>query len=367
MSLSDSHNGPQSATTTTTATNSKEMTVTYQTILITGGGGWLGGLLPATFVHREPDKYFSFILADIVEPKVPKGVAAKFVTRKADLSKQEEIDALFSTELGTPDVILSMHGIMSLGSEENFDLGMRINFDSTRALLDKARHSKDKNGNPITFVFTSSVATYGGDLPDVVLPSTACTPEGSYGMAKLMGEMLVTEYTRRGYINGISVKLPTVVPRPGVPSRATSAFVSGIVREPLAGVEAICPIGTSLSDPILNETGVWVAKPSTTLHNIAQAKNVIINAASRDKMTPWSRSVQLPGFTVTVAQIIEALHKVRGQKAVDLIKFEHDETCRRIVSSWPREFDNTYALSLGFVVDTDGYEGAIHEYIKTNM
>ena len=230
-----------------------------------------------------------------------------------------------------------------------------------------ARHTKTKQGEPVTFVFTSSVATYGGHLPDVVLPSTACTPEGAYGMAKLMGEMLVTEYTRRGYINGISVKLPTVVPRPGVPSRATSAFVSGIVREPLRGVEAICPIGNSISDPVLSELAVWVAKPSTTLANIAQAKNVVLRSETREMMTGWSRSVQLPGFTVTVGEIIEALRKVRGQQAVDLIKFEHDETCRRIVSSWPRGFDNSYAQSLGFVVDKDGYEGAIQEYIKTNM
>lgn len=251
--------------------------------------------------------------------------------------------------------------------EENFDLGMKINFDSTRALLEKARHSKTEAGKLITFVFTSSVATYGGDLPDLVLPSTACTPEGSYGIAKYMGEVLVTEYTRRGFINGISVKLPTVVPRPGVPSRATSAFVSGIVREPLAGQEAICPIGTSISDPILAQVGVWVAKPSTTLTNIAQAKNVVMNVSSREKMMPWSRSVQLPGFTASVADIIEALRKVRGQEAVDLIKFEQDEICQRIVSSWPQAFDNSYALSLGFVVDKDGYEGAIQEYIKTNM
>lgn len=250
---------------------------------------------------------------------------------------------------------------------ENFDLGMRVNFDSTRALLEKARHSRREDGSPITFVFTSSVATYGGDLPDLVLPSTACTPEGAYGMAKLMGEYFVTEYTRRGYVNGISVKLPTVVPRPGVPSRATSAFVSGIVREPLNGVEAICPIGNSIDDKVLQQLGVWVAKPSTTLINIAQAKNVVTLKDSRDKLRKSSRSVQLPGFTATVADIINALRNVRGQEAVDLIKFEHDETCARIVSSWPQAFDNSYALSLGFVVDQDGYEGAIQEYIKTNM
>lgn len=242
---------------------------------------------------------------------------------------------------------------------------MRINFDSIRSLLEKARKSRtDESAPPTRFVFTSSVATYGGALPDVVLPSTACTPEGAYGTAKLMAEYLVTEYTRRGFVNGISVKLPTIVPRPGAPSRATSAFVSGIVREPLARKEAICPVGSSLQDPLLEQLGVWVAKPSTTLANLARAKNILASKDASEKMTRWSRSVQLPGFTVTIREIIESLRNLRGDDAVNLIQFEHDETCKRIVSSWPREFDNSYALSLGFNVDKDGFEGAIKEYVK---
>lgn len=340
------------------------MTVQEQTILITGAGGWLGGLLPARIVQREPQTSFNFILADIVEPKPTKGLAAKVICKKADLSEPASLDALFETEFGKPDVIYSMHGIMSLGSEENWDLGMKVNIDSTRALLEKARHSRNAQGQPIKFVFTSSVATYGGPLPHVVLPSTAHQPEGAYGMAKLMGEYFVTEYTRKGFVNGLSVKLPTIVPRPGVPSRATSAFVSGIVREPLNGVEAICPVGSSLEDPVLKSLEVWVAKPSTTLENLARAKNII--DASADKITRWSRSVQLPGFTVSIREIIEALRTVRGDEAVNLIKFEHDDTCQRIVSSWPREFDNSYALSLGFTVDQDGFEGAIKEYMDNH-
>ena len=253
---------------------------------------------------------------------------------------------------------------MILHFAENWDLGMKINVDSTRALLEKARHSQTSSGKPIKFIFTSSVATYGGDLPDVVLPSTACTPEGAYGTEKLIGEYLVTEYSRRGFVNGISVKLPTIVPRPGAPSRATSAFVSGIVREPLAGQEAICPVGSSLDDPVLAALGVWVAKPSTTLENLARAKDVLAAEEQSPKMLRWSRSVQLPGFTTTILEIIEALRSIRGDEAVGLIKFDHDETCRRIVSSWPRAFDNTYALSLGFTVDKDGFEGAIKEYMQ---
>lgn len=243
---------------------------------------------------------------------------------------------------------------------------MKVNLDSTRALLEKARHSRTSKGDPVRFVFTSSVATYGGDFPDPVLPSTACTPEGAYGTAKLIGEYLVTEYTRRGFVKGISVKLPTIVPRPGPPSRATSAFVSGIVREPLAGQQAICPVGSHIDDPVLQQLGVWVAKPSTTLSNLAAAKVILHDANSSSKILGWSRSVQLPGFTVTVREIIESLREVRGDEAVKLIHFEHDETCKRIVSSWPRSFDNSYALSLGFTVDKDGFEGAIKEYIASS-
>ncbi|CAO1628595.1 unnamed protein product [Sympodiomycopsis kandeliae] len=334
-----------------------------ETILITGAGGWLGSMLAQKIAEREPDVQHQFILVDIVEPKPPKGLKDAFLTLKADLSDDASLTQLFNTEFGKPDVIYSMHGIMSLGSEENWDLGIKVNFDSTRYLLEKARHSRDSKGGPVRFVFTSSVATYGGELPDNVLPSTGCTPEGAYGTAKLMGEYLVTEYSRRGFVNGISVKLPTIVPRPGPPSRATSAFVSGIVREPLAGIEAICPVGSSIDDPVLKELGVWVAKPSTTLTNIGSAKSILANAESASKIHRWSRSVQLPGFTVNVRDILESLRKVRGDQAVNLVKFEHDETCKRIVSSWPRSFDNSYALSLGFVVDQDGFDGALKEYI----
>jgi nucleoside-diphosphate-sugar epimerase len=346
------------------------MAIDSQTILITGAGGWLGSLLPAMLVELQSSTTaFKFILADIVEPKAPTDLkpAADFVTIKADLSNEQSLDALFNTRFGKPDVIYSMHGIMSLGSEENWDLGMRVNVDSTRALLEKARHSKNSRGEPIGFVFTSSVATYGGDLPEEVLPSTSCTPEGAYGTAKLISEYYVSEYTRKGFVRGISIKLPTIVPRPGAPSRATSAFVSGIVREPLAGQQAICPVGSSLQDPVLKQLGVWVAKPTTTLRNFVQAKNIVLDAQLSDKMLRWSRSVQLPGFTVTIHEIIESLRAIKGDQAVDLIKFEHDETCKRIVSSWPRAFDNTYALSLGFTVDKDGFQGAIHEYIRMNM
>jgi nucleoside-diphosphate-sugar epimerase len=191
-----------------------------ETVLITGAGGFLGSLLPAALVQHEPRTRFNFILTDTFEPKTPSFPSSssadpEVYTLSSDLTEPKQVQGLFETPLGKPDTIYSLHGIMSLGSEKDFDLGLRVNFDSTRELLNCARRIKEDGGEPVKFVFTSSVATYGGALPDVILPTTACTPEGAYGMAKLMCEYMVTEYSRRGFIDGRSIKLPTIVVRPG--------------------------------------------------------------------------------------------------------------------------------------------------------
>lgn len=168
--------------------------------------------------------------------------------------------------------------------------------------------------------------------------------------------------------DGRSIKLPTVVIRPGPPSVATSAFVSGIVREPLAGQGSTCPIGSSADDPLLSKTGVWVASPRVTLRNFARARLI-----PAEKFPTHSRSVQLPGFTTTVREILDALVKVttedegeeKAKERLGLVRFEHDETCRRIVSSWPREFDVKWAVEhLGFEPDASGIEGAVREFKK---
>ncbi len=199
---------------------------------------------------------------------------------------------------------------------ENWDLGFAVNFTSVQALLNKARKyatshpSSSSTLEPIRFIFTSSTATYGQPLPEVVLPTTACFPAGAYGFEKLMGEYFVTEYTRKGWIQGLSCKLPTIVVRPGPPSRATSSFVSGIIREPLHGEEATCPIGRDLDDRLLDETKLFVASAGTTLTNLARAARDV----DFSKVLPHSRSVELPGFTVTVREEIEALRQVAGDE-----------------------------------------------------
>ena len=283
-----------------------------RTILITGAGGWLGSKIAGEIASLPSNSgsKFNFILADINEPKMPPNLppSVQVQTHKTDLTKSSDLAKLFETSFGRPDVVYALHGIMSLGSEENWDLGMAVNFDSVRALLEQCRHAKG-SGEPIRFVFTSSTATYGQPLPDVVLPTPACFPSGAYGIAKLLGEYLVTEYTRKGFVCGISVKLPTIVVRPGPPSRATSAFVSGIIREPLHGKQAVCPIGTSVDDPVLAQTKLWVASGGVTLRNIARAMHF-----EEAKMLKHWRSVELPGFTVTVKEEIDALRKVAGDE-----------------------------------------------------
>ncbi|KDR72897.1 hypothetical protein GALMADRAFT_252225 [Galerina marginata CBS 339.88] len=323
------------------------------TVLVTGAAGWLGGLLAAALVADPLTPDVNLILADIVEPKAPAG--SKAVVIKADLSDQAQINALFKTEFGVPDTIYCLHGIMSRGSEDNFELGVKINIDSVRSLLEAARtHGKP----PIKFIFTSSLAVYGGPLPDVVTPSTIATPEGSYGMGKLTSELMVNEYTRRGWIDGRIMRLPTIVVRPGVPSNATSAFISGVIREPLKGLEAICPVGDSINSPELSLQS-WLASPKTTIKNFVVAKHV-----PAEKFFSHTRVVCLPGFTASVKDELDALLKVGGQQALDLVKFKDDPVNRRIVSSWPSAFDNKYPLSLGFFVDEGGMEPVVRQFKK---
>jgi nucleoside-diphosphate-sugar epimerase len=186
--------------------------------------------------------------------------------------------------------------------------------DSIRHMLEAARHAKAPQ--PIKFIFTSSLAVYGGPLPDIVTVDTIATPEGSYGMAKLVSEMLVNEYTRRGFVDGRILRLPTIVVRPGVPSAATSAFISGIIREPLKGVEAICPIGSDFDSPELG-LEAWVASPETTIENFVIAKHI-----AADRFLPHTRVVYLPGFTTTVREELLALKAVAGEEAWKLIKFQ---------------------------------------------
>ncbi|KAF8197108.1 hypothetical protein BJ912DRAFT_875511 [Pholiota molesta] len=322
-------------------------------VLITGAAGWLGRLL-AKAIHEDPlTPDAKLILADIEEPPAPEGSNA--VCLKVDLTEREQSYTLFDTKFGLPDTVYCLHGLMSRGSEDSFDLGSKINVDSVRSLLESTRSHSERH-NPIKFILTSSLAVYGGPLPEIITPSTIATPESSYGFAKLVSETYITEYTRRGFIDGRVLRLPTIVVRPGAPAKAASAFLSGVIREPLQGIETVCPIGNSFDAAELS-LKVWLASPETTIKNLVLAKHI-----PTDKFLSHTRVVCLPGFTASVRDELEALIKVAGPDALKLVKFEDDPTSRKIVSSWPAVFDNSYALSLGFSVDEGGLEPIVRRF-----
>ena len=323
------------------------------TILITGAGGFLGSLLADTLVRLQPQHTFEFILVDVHAPPPPKTAGIKAVCLAADLTTAGGVDSLFKTELGLPSVIYSLHGIMSKGAEENWEFGFRVNFDSTRELLDKARELVPG----IKVIFASSVGVFGGKLPEVVTQDTYPRPESNYGTAKVMCEYLITEYSRKGFIDGRALRLPTITVRPGAPAAATTAFVSGIIREPLQGLEASCPIGTSADDPVLATTKLWISSPSTVLENFVIAKDIPAEHFPR-----YSRAINLPGFTVSVREQVEALRSVAGDAAVQLIRFEKDEVCERLVATFPAHFDNAFACGIGFKVDQGGFEANVREF-----
>ncbi|KAJ3774115.1 hypothetical protein FB446DRAFT_730190 [Lentinula raphanica] len=331
-------------------------------ILVTGAGGFLASLVARALLEDTNSLNIRLILTDVIEPKNPlkpgSSSSADVLTIKADLTDPEQINGLFNTPFGIPDTVYCMHGIMSQGSELNFDLGLKVNADSVRDLIQASRRYGQQSGRIITFVFTSSCAVYGGSLPHIITPETIATPEGAYGLAKLSSELYINEFSRRGLIDGRILRLPTIVVRPGPPAAAASSFFSGIIREPLKGVEATCPVGTDINSPEL-DLPVWLSSPQTVVRNLIHAKHIPSSAFPRH-----TRVVCAPGFTVTIRDEIDALRQVGGEEAVKLIKFENDPTAKRLVDSWPQRFDNTYALSLGFMVDEGGMIPIVESFKK---
>ncbi|KAF8633123.1 hypothetical protein AX15_001503 [Amanita polypyramis BW_CC] len=320
-----------------------------EVILITGGSGFLGGLLAKALIDNVGPDRLKLILVDVIKPSIPAGAEALAIVE--DLRDRWQVERLFNTSFGVPHVVYCLHGIMSRASEDDFDLAMKVNVDSVRLLLETAR--RYKRAKPIKFIFSSSLAVYGGPLPDVITPSTPTTPESTYGFTKLTSELMVNEFSRRGFVDGRIVRLPTVVVRPGVPSAATSSFMSGIIREPLKGLESICPIGDNIESPEL-DLPIWIASPEITIKNLIHTR--LIPAGQFLEQT---RAVCLPGIAVTVRDELWALEKVAGKKALELVKFKDDPVNRRIVSSWPSTFDNSFALNLAYSVDEGGIEGMV--------
>ncbi len=306
-------------------------------VLITGGAGFLGARLARTLLKRERlsgKPIDEVALADQFAP--PRDLLADPRVRALTGALMEQ-SAKLRGEIF--DTVFHLAAAVSAECEADFDLGLRSNLDSTRALLEAVRAA----GNAPRFIFSSSAAVYGPDpafpLPAVIRADTLPTPQSSYGIQKFICEQLVADYTRKGFIDGRNVRLMTVVVRPGRPNGAASGFFSGIVREPLNGQEAICPVAA--------ETRVALASPARTVEGI-----IAVAEASRQALG-GRVALNLPALTVTVQEMLDALEAIGGAKARALVRFEPDPMIARLVSGWPAVFDNSRAQALGLEPDPD--------------
>jgi nucleoside-diphosphate-sugar epimerase len=318
-------------------------------ILITGAAGMIGRKLTERLVidralnGQQIDK---LTLIDVVAPVRPAGFSDHVKTRAADLADPTVAEKAVAER---PDVIFHLAGVVSGEAETDFDKGYRVNLDGTRALLDAVRTVE--NYRP-KFVFTSSIAVFGAPFPASIPDEFHLTPLTSYGTQKAICELLLADYTRRGFLDGVGIRLPTICVRPGKPNKAASGFFSGILREPLAGQEAILPVADTVRH--------WFASPRAAI-------GFLLHAAQLDTAALGARrSLSMPGISATVGEQIEALRKVAGDKAVRLIREQPDATIMRIVEGWPRNFDARRAASLGFRADAS-FEEIVRIHIEDEL
>ncbi|RQW89325.1 D-erythronate dehydrogenase [Micromonospora globispora] len=324
-------------------------------IVITGGFGFIGAQVAAELLARGSFRGTTIsevVLADrFVRRDLPIADDARVSVVEGDLLAS--LDAVFAEPV---DVVIHLASAVSAESEADFDLGIRSNLDSTRALLDSARRQSGSGGPVPVVFFSSSVAVYGSDdslpLPSPVSESTLAAPQSSYGTQKLVCEQLIADYTRKGFIDGRVARLMTVAIRPGKPNAAASGFLSGIIREPLAGTPATCPV-----DPDLR---VALASPRATVEGILAVAGA--DRGHRPGQLVGRLPVNLPALTVTVSEMLDTLRRVAGDAVADLVTFSPDPAVEAIVSSWPAVFDNSRAATLGLSPDPD-LESVVRQYL----
>lgn len=315
--------------------------------LIIGAAGMVGRKLVNRLVdrgHLRSADLSRLTLVDIVEPGVPQNAPCPVTTKACDFSDPGMAEELLQDR---PDVIFLLAAIVSGEAETDFDLGYRVNLDGTARLFEVIRQMGDDYCPRL--VFTSSIAVFGAPFPEMIPDDFFSTPLTSYGTQKAIAELLLADLTRKGMMDGIGIRLPTIVVRPGKANLAASSFFSGIIREPLNGQEAILPVPTDVLH--------WMASPRS-------AVGFLMHAAELDgELVGPRRNMTMPGVAATVAEEIEALKKIGGAERVKLIRQEPNEAIMKIVQGWPTQFDAARAESLGFKADVS-FEAIVRAYIE---
>lgn len=313
-------------------------------ILIIGGGGVVGRKLAAALVARGQllgRDINRITLADITDPELKAG--SVHVTGVAcDITDPASVAEAITPET---DVIYHLAAVVSAHAEQDFDAGMKINLAGTSNILERCRAL----GTSPVVVFTSSIAVYGGDVADPVGEHSFLNPQTSYGMQKAVGELMINDYSRKGFVDGRALRLPTISVRPGKPNRAASSFMSSILREPLNGQEAVCPVEGDFLHYYLS--------PRLCAENLVRAAEIPAAALGANRV------LQMPGRTWSIAQMVEAMTNVAGPEPASLIRWERDEDLLKIVGGWRFDIRADRAQSLGLVAD-DSFEDNIRYYIE---
>ena len=324
-------------------------------VVITGGAGFLGSRLARKILERgtlaghdgTQRAVTELVLFDIAPAAGFTDPRVKIVT--GDVSDAATIAGVIGDDVQS---VFHLAAIVSGQAEAEFDLGMRINFDATRHLLEAMRKIPASGKQPARLVFSSSLAVFGAtgpdDMPEMINDDTALTPLSSYGTQKAMGELLVNDYSRKGFVDGRALRLPTITVRPGKPNAAASSFASGIIREPLNGVETVVPVGP--------DTRMWILSPRSVIDNLIIGHDVDARAFGR------SRSVSVPGMQARVGDMADALRRIAGPEVATKIRWERDARIEKIVSTWPWNFDCAKGRSLGMKADSD-FDDIVRAYI----
>ncbi len=316
-------------------------------VLIIGGGGFLGQKLAGALAERGSLRGAPISEMTLADLHAPPAVAASFpvVTCAVDVTKPSQAHTLIADQF---DVIYHLAAIVSGQAEAEFDLGMNVNLLGSMNVFEAARAL---GTNPV-LVFTSSIAVYGGEVPDPIEDWTHLNPQTSYGSQKAAAEVLLNDFSRKGFFDGRALRLPTISIRPGKPNKAASSFMSSMFREPLQGQEAVCPVGTDYEH--------WFLSPRRCIENLVLGAEI--------PAADWgeNRCVMLPGRTYSIGEMVEAMRRVAGDEPVNRIRWEPDAQLQAIVLGWKAHFNPAKALRLGFKRD-ESFEDNVRYFLEDDI